>query len=364
MLKLFEKINVQKAILFLALLLVLIILVELKYFLSGLLGAITLYVLTRKLYLKLVEERKQNKNLSITLIIFLIIITFAVPLWIILEILIPKINEFLSDRDAILDKFNSIRILIENNEFLKRFDLTFSDDKVLQLVNKIVSYIPSTVQWVGQTFANIFTALFILYFMLINARTMESRFKELLPVSKESKKFFMRENAALITSNAYGIPILGLAQGVIAMIGYSIFGVHNAIFWGLLTGAASIVPVLGTMFIYIPVCVYQIASGDVSGGLFLTLYCLVLVGGIDNILRFTLLKQMADIHPLITVFGVVLGLKIFGVMGLVFGPVMLSLPGILFKIFKIERSLSKKEKAENVPDIAEPLLPTKIPDQT
>ena len=191
MLKLFEKINVQKAILFLALLLVLIILVELKYFLSGLLGAVTLYVLTRKFYLKLVEEKRRNKNLSITLIIFLIIITFAIPLWIILEILIPKINEFLSDREAILDKFNSIRVLIENNEFLKRFDLTFSDEKVLQLVNKIVSYIPSTVQWVGQPFANIFTALFILYFMLINARTMEARFKELLPVSKESKRFFI-----------------------------------------------------------------------------------------------------------------------------------------------------------------------------
>ncbi|MBP6378216.1 MAG: AI-2E family transporter, partial [Kaistella sp.] len=66
MLKLFEKINVQKAILFIALLLILIILVELKYFISGLLGAITLYVLTRKFYLKLVEEKRRNKNLSIT----------------------------------------------------------------------------------------------------------------------------------------------------------------------------------------------------------------------------------------------------------------------------------------------------------
>ena len=306
MLKLFEKINVQKALLFSAILLIIIILTELKYFLSGLMGAITLYVLARKFYLNLVEEKKRSKNLSILLIIFLIIISFAIPLWIIIEILVPKINEIINDPAAILDKFNSIRVLIENNEFLKRFDLTFSDEKVLQLVNKVISYIPSTVQWVGQTFANIFTALFILYFMLINARTMEARFKELLPVSKESKKFFLRENAALITSNAYGIPILGFAQGVIAMIGYSIFGVQNAIFWGLLTGAASIVPVLGTMFIYIPVCVYQIASGDVSGGLFLTLYCVVLVGGIDNILRFTLLKKMADIHPLITVFGVVL----------------------------------------------------------
>ena len=68
--KLFEKINVQKALLFIALLLILIILIELNYFVSGLLGAITLYVLTRKFYLKLIEIKKYNKNLSISLIIF------------------------------------------------------------------------------------------------------------------------------------------------------------------------------------------------------------------------------------------------------------------------------------------------------
>jgi predicted PurR-regulated permease PerM len=344
--KLFQKINVQKAILFIALLIIIIILIELNYFMSGLMGAVTLYVLTRKFYLKLTEIQKRNKDLSIALIIFLIVITFAVPLWIAIEILIPKINEIISDRETVLQKFNSIRILIENNEFLKGLDISFSNAQVLQLVNKVISYVPSTVQWVGQTFANIFVALFILYFMLSNARTMEARFRELLPISRQSKKFFITENAALIKSNAYGIPILGLSQGIIAIIGYSIFGVHNAIFWGLLTGAASILPVLGTMFIYIPVCIYQIASGDVNGGLILTLYCVVLVGGIDNILRFTLLKKMADIHPLITVFGVVLGLKIFGVMGLVFGPVMLSMPGILFKIYKIEKLLMKKERSE------------------
>ena len=72
MLKLFEKINVQKALLFSAILLIIIILTELKYFLSGLMGAITLYVLARKFYLNLVEEKKRSKNLSILLIIFLI----------------------------------------------------------------------------------------------------------------------------------------------------------------------------------------------------------------------------------------------------------------------------------------------------
>lgn len=344
--KLFDRINVQKALLFLALITILIILVELKYFLSGFLAAVTLYVLTRKFYHRLTEVKKWKKNLAISLIIFLIIITFAVPLWIILEILIPKINEFVSDRQAIVEKYTAVRTFLENNKYLKSFDFHLTNEQILQIVNRVISYIPSTLNWLGQTFANIFVALFILYFMLRQSRPMEQKFKELLPLSRDSKKYFIHENAALIRSNAYGIPVLGFSQGVIAIIGYYIFGVDNAIFWGLLTGAASIVPVVGTMLIYVPITVYQIASGDVSGGLMLGAYCLVLVGGIDNVLRFTLLKKTADIHPLITVFGVLLGLQIFGVMGLVFGPVLLSMPGILYRIFEMERSFKNQEDHE------------------
>lgn len=346
--KLFDKLNVQKALIFTALFLVALILFELNYFMSGVLGAVTLYVLTRNFYSKLVERKKWNSNLAITLIIFLIIITFAVPLWIILEILIPKINEMISDREAILEKYNAVRVFLENNQFLKRFDFHVTNEQILQVINKVISYIPSTLNWVGQTFANVFVALFILYFMLKQSRVMEQKFKELLPVSRESKKYFIHQNAALIRSNAYGIPILGFSQGIIAIIGYYIFGVENAIFWGLLTGAASIVPVVGTMIIYIPICVYQIATGDVNSGLFLAGFCLVFVGGIDNVLRFTLLKKMADIHPLITVFGVLLGLQIFGVMGLVFGPVLLSLPGILYRVFEMERSFKVQNEHDEI----------------
>lgn len=342
--KLFEKLNVQKALLFLTLILIAIILIELNYFIAGLLGALTLYVLTRKFYLKRVEQKKWNSNLTITLIIFLIIITFAVPLWILLEILIPKINEFVSDRQAILEKYNAIRTWLENQKYLRNFDFHLSNEQILQIINRVISYIPSTLNWVGQTFANIFVALFILYFMLKDTRRIEAKFKDILPVSRETKKYFIRSIIDLIRSNAYGIPILGFSQGIIAIVGYYIFGVENAIFWGLLTGAASIVPVVGTMLIYVPITVYQIATGDVSNGLMLGIYCLVLVGGIDNILRFTLLKKMADIHPLITVFGVILGLQIYGVMGLVFGPVLLSLPGILYRMFEMERSFKDLEE--------------------
>lgn len=335
---LFKNITVQRALVIIALILVLLITVELKYFLSGLLGAVALYVVTRKFFLNLIEKRKWKKGLATWFVILLIVISFGVPIWIILEILIPQINEQIKNPQEIIKKFEQVVKWVQNNEFINRFDFQIDNQQILNIVNKVLGYVPTTLNWVGQMFANIFVALFILYFMLMGNRKMEATIREMLPLKEESKQYFIKQNFDYIRSNAYGVPILAISQGIIAIIGYLIFGVDNAIFWGLMTGLASVVPVVGTMIIWIPICIYQIATGNLNNGLMLAIYCFVLVGGIDNILRFTLLKRMADIHPLITVFGVLLGLQLFGVMGLVFGPLLLAFPGILYAVYKLERN--------------------------
>lgn len=334
---LFRKKTVQRALLGLAFLLIIAIIFELNYFLSGFLGAVALYVVVRPFFLKLVEGRGWKKNWATIFIFFLIIISFGIPIWIILEILIPQINEQIKNPKEIIEKFQPVIDWVQNNEFINRFDITIDQQQIMAIVNRVLGYVPSTLGWVGQFFANIFTALFILWFMMMGNRRMESEIKEMLPFSEESKRFFIKQNKDLIRSNTYGVPILAVSQGIIAIIGYLIFGVENAIFWGLMTGVASVVPVVGTMLVWIPICIYQIATGDTNNGLLLALYCLVLVGGIDNVLRFTLLKRMADIHPIITVFGVIIGLQLFGVMGLVFGPLLMALPGILYGIYKMEK---------------------------
>ncbi len=333
----FKERTIQKALVISSILLLCFILFELKYFVTGLLGSIALYVVCRGVFLKWIEKYHWPKELSIWLMLFLIIVCFGVPIWLMLELLIPKINEIVQHPQKMIQSFNPVITYFENNELIQRFDFSISQDQILAIVNKVLGYIPSTLNWVGQFFANIFVALFILYFMLSSNREMERDLKEALPFSPAAKDYFVRENLALIRSNAYGVPILALSQGAIAVLGYSLFDVPQPVFWGLLTAIASVIPVVGTMLIWIPVSVYQIATGDLHEGLLLALYCFVFVGGIDNVLRFTLLKKMADIHPLITVFGVLLGLQLFGAMGLVFGPWLLSIPFILYKIYRIQK---------------------------
>jgi predicted PurR-regulated permease PerM len=99
------------------------------------------------------------------------------------------------------------------------------------------------------------------------------------------------------------------------------------------------IPIVGAAIIYVPVGVYMLATGD-NSGIWLIIYCLTIVGLTDNVLRFTLLKKLEDIHPLNTVFGIILGMNIFGFMGLVFGPILVSITLLLIQVYHNEFSTS------------------------
>lgn len=146
----------------------------------------------------------------------------------------------------------------------------------------------------------------------------------------------MNEIHMLVRSNAIGIPLLAIIQGGIALIGYSIFNAPSPLLFGVLTCFATIVPIVGTAVIWLPLVVYLGVTGEWAHAIGLAIYALVVITNIDNLIRFILQKKMADTHPLITIFGVVIGLPLFGFMGVIFGPIILSLFLLCVNIFKSE----------------------------
>lgn len=307
---------------------------NLSYYLPGFLGAITLYILFRESYFKLTEKRHWNKTLASILYIFISIVFIVVPIWAIVDYLIPQISSFLNNTDRIILQFNQVKEFMADKPLLR--DIDMSDVALLNFLQRLTRYIPSILNSVMEVGVNILVTLFVLYFMQVHGRKMEHYIHKAIPFSNTSKNEIWSEVNLMVRSNAIGIPILGLCQGLVAMLGYYIFGVDNFILLGVLTGVASIVPILGTMTIYIPVCLTVFATGQIGSGIGLTLYCFLLVGGIDNILRFTILKTLGDVPPLITVFGVLLGLNMFGMLGLIFGPLILSSVGVLIKVYSNE----------------------------
>lgn len=312
----------------------LLIFTNLSYYLPGFLGAITLYILFRDLYFKLTETRKWNKVATSLLLIFLSIVFIVLPAWALIDYIIPQISSFLSNTQDIVSKFKEVKEFIKDKPILEFIDL--SDEALLHFLQNFTKYLPGIINSVAEVLINLLVTFFVLYFMLVNGRKMESTIEDFFPFSEKSRGEVWNEINSMVRTNAIGIPILGICQGIVALVGYYIFGVPNAILWGIVTGVATVFPVLGTMIIYIPICIVSFVSGDTMNAVWLTLYCFFLVGGIDNVLRFTILKTLGNVPPLVTVFGVLLGLNLFGMLGLIFGPLIISAIGVLFKVYRNE----------------------------
>lgn len=312
----------------------LLIFKNLSYYLPGFLGAITLYIVFRNLYFRLTERKKWNRAATSLLLIFLSIVFIVIPLWALIDYIAPRISSFLSNTDQIVVKFNQVKEYMRDKPLLEHIDL--SDAALLQFLQNLTRYLPNVINSVAEVLINVLITFFVLFFMQVQGKRMEAYLDDFLPFSRQSKNEIWDDINLMVRTNAIGIPILGVCQGIVAIIGYYIFGVQNPILWGIVTGFATIIPVLGTMAVYIPICVVAFATGPMINAVWLTLYCFLLVGGIDNILRFTILKTLGNVPPLITVFGVLLGLNLFGMLGLIFGPLILSAVGVLIKVYRNE----------------------------
>ncbi|MDR0961371.1 MAG: AI-2E family transporter, partial [Mediterranea sp.] len=140
---------------------------------------------------------------------------------------------------------------------------------------------------------------------------------------------------------AIGIPLLAVIQGAVATFGYWFFDVPNLWLAGLLTCFATIIPMVGSALIWLPVAIIMALSGNWFNAIGLVLFGSLIVAQLDNLIRFILQKKMADTHPLVTIFGVIVGLPVFGFMGVIFGPLLIALFLLFIDMFKREYLVNK-----------------------
>jgi predicted PurR-regulated permease PerM len=177
---------------------------------------------------------------------------------------------------------------------------------------------------------------FVLYYMLFHGRRMETYLNDIIPLRESNREMLATETIVMIRANAIGIPLLAIIQGLVAMLGYYIFGINDYVVWGFLTGVASLIPIVGTGIIWVPLTIYLFASGQNWQGIGLGIYSLAILTNVDYVARITILRKIGDVHPLITIFGVIIGLSMFGFLGLVFGPLLISYFILLIKIYRNE----------------------------
>ncbi|MCD8181845.1 MAG: AI-2E family transporter [Bacteroides sp.] len=305
---------------------------EITPFLGGLLGALTIYILVRKQMIYLSVKRKMRRSIAATLITAESILCFLVPLALVVWLTIINLQSINLDPQAIIAPLEQAANIIKAKT---GYNILGKDT---------ISFFISTLPSIGQTLmssvssftVNLLVLVFVLYFMLIGGKKMEQYINEILPFNKANTQDVIHEINMIVCSNAIGIPFLAIIQGGVAMIGYWIFGAPNILLVGFLTGVASIVPMLGTALVWIPISIYMALIGNWEQAIGLAIFGVIVISQLDNLIRFIIQKKMADIHPLITIFGVVIGLPLFGFMGVIFGPLLLSLFFLFVDMFKKE----------------------------
>lgn len=319
----------------------------LAQFFTAFLGAVIIYILSKPLMEKLIKKHRWKKVRAAVVVIIISIIIIMVPISIASLLLYNKGKYYLANPELLVQSLKRTQISLQNNYNIH----LLSDERIGEIKAYATHFISSILNESLNFFGTITMLYFFLYFMLLNINRMEAAIVFFLPFKRDKIEIFGKELVNLTYANSVGVPAIAVAQGIIGYIGYAIVGLPEPGFWAVMTGFASIVPLIGTALIWAPVSAYLFIIHHTWQGTFIIIWGLTILGITDNVVRFMLAKKIADVHPIITVLGVIMGLKYFGVTGLIFGPVLISYFLILLRLYYLEFQVTLPiiKKKKNTP---------------
>ncbi len=181
---------------------------------------------------------------------------------------------------------------------------------------------------------NIGMMLFVLFFVFRDGPKIYSHFESYLPLREEQKKECKERGAHMVTSVIRGWFLGAIIQGLIASLGFLLVGLNGWIFFGFLTCIAGLLPVVGTALIWVPLAMKLFFDGSAGKGIFLLTWGIVAVGLIDNVIRPYLVRKGSDVPFLYLFISLLGGLQVWGLKGIILGPVLVAVAPVIFDIYK------------------------------
>src|SRR5690606_1799918 len=228
---------------------------QLYFFVPALLGAVTLYVLMRKYMFYLTEKERWRNGWSA---VFLMVSSGGIillPIWLLIEMVSGKVYVAIENSAQMIE---SLKKLANDLEQKIGQDIV-SDANINRLGTYLTERIPMVLGATFNTVTTLFFMYFILYFMLMNARTMEQSIYEYIRLTDECLVLINKDVHNMVVSNAIGIPVIALLQGIVGLIGYLILGVDDPWFWFVITCITAMIPVLGAALAYVPLGIIFLA---------------------------------------------------------------------------------------------------------
>ena len=304
------------------------------------------------------NKKIKRRNLSALLVTIFIVILIVVPLFFVINTMSKEAYVIYlmskqkiigggvsslecNDADGGFCVFSGVfsgllgnpKIMYQLEEFIKK-----ATNFVIDTISRFIVSIPIIL-------LNFFIMIFVAFYLLRDGHLLISKIQKILPLKKSHQEHVFKKFEAVIRAVIYGQVSVALIQGALGTIGFIIFGVASPFLWGSLMAFFALLPFIGPPGVWLPIAILQILDGYSAGntslvikGILLILYGTLIIGTIDNILKPKLISDKADIHPVLVLLGVLGGLKIFGFIGIVVGPLLLALFMAFVKIYEEEKS--------------------------
>ena len=212
-------------------------------------------------------------------------------------------------------------------------------EKVGKLVGTLSKWVVGGLSQVTLGTANFlfmtFVFLYTMYFLQMDGDKLIRKILYYLPLNSEDENLMLDKFTSVTRATIKGTMLIGILQGGLAGGAFAVAGIENAVFWGTVMAVLSIIPSVGSALVWIPASIILIMQGSVGAGVGLLLFCGIVVGSLDNVLRPILVGKDTKMHELMIFFGTLGGIMMFGIAGIFIGPLIASLFVTIWELYGI-----------------------------
>jgi len=331
--------------------------IALSPFAVGLLGATVLYVVCAPLDERLRRVMKPDAAAALTLIVA--VVGIAIPVTWIVALVADQLPDTIrsAQRSEIFSRLATLR--------LGRFEVGTEVAKASGTFFQWLSQ--QAFDFVGgaaRATLNLVISLFALYYMLLSSEQMWRIFRGVLPFSAETAEELRTRFYSVTHATLLGTALTAMLQGTLIGVGFWSVGLPNPAFWGVVTGFASILPVLGSALVWLPGAIVLLLQQRYGAAVGLLLVGGVLASNIDNVIRPLVFRRVSNIHPMITLIGAFAGVRYFGLLGVLLGPLAIQYFFVLVRLYReeyIDKRLMRTMEMRVPISVADPTLPHPMP---
>ncbi|MBI2452469.1 AI-2E family transporter [Candidatus Pacearchaeota archaeon] len=279
------------------------------------------------------------KTISAIIVCVCVLLMIILPLWFLIPLIIQRVFDlFLLSQKLDVGTLIKDFLPTASDQLVNQISLT-ADNAVSKLSSFVISSFTDFLLNFGNTLLKIVLVAFVFFFALRDSEELTEFISGISPINKAHERVLVKQFKDITDSIVYGQIVIGIVQGILAGLGLFLFDVPNALVLTLLAVILSIIPLIGPAFVYIPIAIYLLATSTPTLAITYILYNLLLVSTIDNIMRIYFVSKKAQLSQVIALIGMVGGLLVFGLLGLLIGPLIIAYFITFLKAFK-EKTLS------------------------